>query len=260
MQESKAVSKYNIFQAIVMSFYSKNLYRDVAMNWGGKAFLYLLLLVTLVSIYFAFSMQVITNIAYETLYTKISPQVPELTIKNGKITTPENRPYIITDPDTKYTFAIIDTSGQYTSIEQADAPLLVTQTQVISRSKPQETKIYTLPADLSQNVDPKQVNTFIEKYMGFLWIFFFIFALFIFYIYRVIQALLYSIIGKIFAVVFKVPVSYAQILQIMLVAITPVMIISTIQHAFSITLQHELSLYFLLAMLYLFYGIYANKN
>ena len=37
------MKQYNILQAIVMSFYSKNLYRDVAKNWGGKAFLYLFL-------------------------------------------------------------------------------------------------------------------------------------------------------------------------------------------------------------------------
>lgn len=260
MQDGKVVSHYNIFQAIVMSFYSKKLYRDVAMNWGGKAFLYLLLLTTLVSIYFAFSIQMIVNVGYETLYTKISPQLPALTIKNGKISTPENRPYVISDPDSKYTFAVIDTSGQFTRIEQTNAPLLITQNQIITKSKPQEIKIYTLPANLSQDVDPKQVNKFIEKYLGFLWIFFFIFSLFIFYIYRVIQALLYSIIGKIFAIIFKVQISYAQILQIMLVAITPVIIISTIQHAFIFNIEHELSLYFLLAILYLFYGIMANKN
>lgn len=260
MQGSKIIPQYNIFQAIFMSFYSKNLYRDVALNWGGKSFLYLLMLLTLVSIYFAIAMQHFVSLGYQSLYTSLAPQIPVLTIKNGKISTPENHPYFITDPNTKDNYAVIDTTGQYTTIEQAKSLVLITQTQVITQPKTNETKIYTVPADFQQSVDPKKINGFMQKILGYLWIPFFILSLIVFYTYRVLQALVYSIIGKIFAIIFRVQLSYVQILQIMMVAITPAIIISTIQHTLTIGIQHELSLYFLLGIMYLFYGIIANKN
>lgn len=259
-RKETVMQQYNIFQALYMSFYSKKLYRDIALNWGGKSFLYLLMLLTIISIYFAVSVQKIVTIGYESFYTSVSPQVPILTIKGGKINTPENRPYFIIDPETKYTYAIIDTTGRYTTIEQAKAPVLVTQTQIITQTKQNETKTYTIPADLQQKIDPQQVNGYVHKFLGFLWILFFILCVFGFYIYRLVQAVVYSLIGKLFAMVCNIPLNYGQILQIAMVAITPDIIISTIQFALGININHELILYFLLAIMYLFYGIIANKT
>lgn len=252
------MQQYNIFQALYMSFYSKKLYRDVALNWGGKSFLYLLMLLTIISIYFAISIQNIVTVGYEAFYTQISPQVPVLTIKDGKISTPENRPYFIIDPDTKFTYAVIDTSGRYTTIEQAKAPVLITQTQVITKN---ETRTYSVPANnVEQKLDLQEINGYVHKFLGYLWIIFFMLCVFGFYVYRLIQALVYSLIGKVFAMSFKIPLTYGQILQIAMVAITPAIIISTIQYAVKFEMRHDLILYFILGIAYLFYGIFANKN
>lgn len=41
------MKKYNMFQAIYLSFFSKNVYIDVAYNWNGHGFLYFYILITL---------------------------------------------------------------------------------------------------------------------------------------------------------------------------------------------------------------------
>src|SRR5579885_312185 len=254
------MQQYNIFQAIYLSFYSKKLYRDVALNWGGKSFLYLFVLLAIVLTYFAYSIQHGINIGYQAFYTKISPQIPVITIVNGRIVTPENRPYFISDPVSHYTYAIIDTSGQYKTIEQAKTSMLVTQNELISQSKPNEIKIYKVPANMNQTLDPKVIDSYIEKYLGFAWIIFYIIVLFLFYIYRILQALLYAILGKIFAVMCGVPLTYGQIIQIMMVAITPVIILSVVLNMMNVSINHETLLFFILAILYLCYGIIANKS
>lgn len=253
------MQQFNIFQAIFMSFYSKRLYRDVATNWGGKAFLYLFVLLILVSLYFGFALQAITKTAYQEIYTKLSPQVPVITIKEGKLSTPENRPYLIIDPDTKKNLVVIDTSGQYKTNVDANASALITENQIFIQQKKNETRIYSIPENVEGVFDAQYVNDKINQYVGYSWIAFFILGLIAFYIYRVLQALVYAILGKIFAVIIKAPVSYFQIVQIMLVAITPAIIIYTIQLSLQYSMPYEALFYFLLSMFYLFYGIKANK-
>lgn len=256
------MQQYNVFQALYMSFYSKNLYRDVATNWGGKSFLYLFMLISFVSVYFSLHTQELVKIGYDKFYSVVSPQLPLMKIKDGKLSTPENRPYVITDANHK-NLAIIDTSGQYKTLEQAKTMILVTQTQVIMEENKDETRVYAIPSGPSvveQTIDPRKISAKIDEYLGYpLWMVFFVIFLFALYFYRIFQALVYSIIGKIFALMFKVNLSYGQILQIMLVAITPAIIIGAIQYATMVYMPLAMVFYFVLAMAYLFYGIMANK-
>lgn len=254
------MSQYNVLQAIIMSFYSKKLYRDVAMNWGGKAFLYLLLLVALSWILFTIQVQFTLNKIYEKDSEKLIPQIPVMTIKDGKLSTPENRPYVITDPENHENLVVIDTSGTYTTLEQAHSNFLITQTEMITRSKPTETKTNQIPPTLNMVIDPSVVNEFVKKFLGFAWIILFVVFTISAYIYRIIQALLYAIIGKLFAVVVQIPLSYDKILQVAMVAVTPAIVLSTIFDFFNISFAYQELFYFILSVLYLFYGVSANKN
>lgn len=254
------MQQYNMLQAIYMSFYSKNLYRDVAKNWDGKTFLYLFLLLALSWIGFTYHMQVTLNLAYQGISQQIVDQIPLIEIKDGKVVTPEQRPYIIRDPDTHEKLAIIDTTGQYKTLEEAKTDFLVTQTSVISHQKSNETRIYTIPEKTNLEINPVTINQKIQHYLGYAWIVVFICALFASYIYRIFQALLYSLIGLIFNGMNKTQLTYGQILQIMMVAITPVIVLSTIWDFLRVSFAYQSLSYFVLAMLYLFYGIAANKD
>lgn len=160
------MSQYNMFQAIVMSFYSKALYRDVAINWGGKVFIYLLLIQVLAWIGSTYMAQVGINQLYAKYSTQLVAQTPVMTFKDGKVSTPEKKPYIITLPDNER-FAVIDTTGHYKTPAQAEASLLITETEFISSDKPGETKIHAIPKDLEAVFDPQLVNKVIQKFISF---------------------------------------------------------------------------------------------
>lgn len=253
--------QYGIFKAIFMSFFSKRLYRDVATNWGGKSFLYLLTIVALSSVYITYFLQTTLSEGYRTVYASIlAPQVPIITVEKGIIKTPENRPYFITDPSTHVLYGVIDTTGQYTTLEQSKSFILVTQNQIITKPKPDETKIYQVSDQINQVFDPQVINQAIEKCIGYLWIGLFIAIVIFSYVFRILQAFLYSLVGKIFAWLFGVKLTYWQIVQIMMVAITPVMVIEVILQIIKVGFPHEMLLLFLLGILYMFYGILANKK
>lgn len=253
------MAKYNIFQAIVMSFYSKNLYRDVAVNWGGKTFLYLLILLALSWIVFTFEAQRFINAGYATFSAQYVNQVPEMTVKDGIVHTPENRPYLIKDTDNNQPVIIIDTSGQYTNLDQTDAKMLVTQKQVIMKKK-DETRIINISDKFNANLVPEKLNDLIKDFISYAWIILFIFLWLGSFIYRILQAFLYSMIGRLFGSIFKVPLTYGQIVQIAMISITPTIVLASILDFFIIRFPHQLLVYFLLAICYLFYGIVANKN
>lgn len=254
------MSQYNIFKALIMSFYSKRLYQDVALNWGGKTFLYLLLLVALSWAVHTVFYQLALTKTYNLYGEEFFSQFPTLTIKDGKLSTPENREYMIKNPFTKEDFILIDTTGKTTSLQQTKANILVTQTEVISQTKPNETRTDVLPPHLNTVIVPQEVKDYLAHYLGYAWIFIFIFSVIVAYIFRILQTLVYGIFGKIFAALGKVPLKYAQVVQIAMVAITPGIIIRTILDIFGIMFPLEGLLFFVLAMLYLIFGIAANKN
>ncbi|MBA3660527.1 MAG: DUF1189 family protein [Gammaproteobacteria bacterium] len=254
------MSHFNVFQALYLSFTSKALYRDVAKRWGAKVFLYLLFLVALSWVPSIFQMQQVGNAAYKRNADQIVNQVPVITVANGKIKTPENRPYLIVDPENKQNIAVIDTSGTYKTLEQANAGILITETQLISKPRTNETRFYQLPATLNITVVPKTINQYVQTYLWVVWIFlFFIFTIGS-YIYHLVQSLLYAVLGKIMAKIAHVTLTYEEILQITLVAITPAIILSTVFDFFNIIFNYRALFFFLLTLAYLYFGIAANKT
>ena len=84
--------KYNLFHAFFMSFFSKDFYRDVARNWYGLSILFLLILVLVTGIPVIMEMNAGINQLVEESTTRVIQQVPPVTIKNGRLSTPQNRP------------------------------------------------------------------------------------------------------------------------------------------------------------------------
>ena len=254
------MSKYNIFQAIFMSFYSRKLYHDVGQHWGGKTFLYLFLLLALSWVGQTIGIQKSLGHLYASQSGKFVSQIPVVIVTQGKLSTPANKPYIIKEPGASKAFAIIDTSGKYTDITKSDASLLITATQIISRPNEEEVRIYKIPSVFSATINPVSINEHVKSGISFAWIFIFTCLLVLSYIYRIIQVLLYSIIGKIFSAISHSHVNYGTIMQITMVAITPSLVLATVLDLLMYKFPYQHLTYFLLAMIYMIYGIRANKS
>lgn len=252
--------QYNLIQAFFMSFYSRKLYRDIALNWGGFSYLYLFLLIAITSIPAAVIWQKGVNEIYDVLANQVITQFPVIKVESGKVVTPENHPYFVVDPKTKKNLVVIDSSGKYQTLEEAQSIILVTKDKILSHKKNNETRIYSIPTSFSYIFDPQKINQIAAKSVSLLWVPFYIVFLLACFVYRIIQALFYGLFGKIFSLIVKSPLLYGQIVQIALVSITPVIVLSTVLDFFVYHIPYLFFCYFILAMVYLFYGILANKN
>ena len=254
------MSQYNIFEAIFMSFYSSDLYRDVGQNWGGKIFLYLFMLMLLVSAGSAIPMQISLNRIYKENADIVMAQLPIIKITAGKLSTPEVKPFLITLPSAKQPLLIIDTSGKYTNLTDTDGVALVTEKQIFIQHKEHETRIYQISKDYDGEYKPDKVNDYIKRFVSLAWIAIFLFLLIFYFIFRLLQALIYALIGKLYSVISGASVNYGTILQVTIMALTPALVLQTIMEIAGHTFPHHTLAYFLITMTYIIVGINANKT
>src|SRR5688572_7259364 len=137
------MKRYSIFQAIFLSFFSSSLYRDVARRWRGIGFGYLLLVLALVWILTIIKMQMSLAPFVNREGMDFARQVPKITVSNGQVSTDVATPYFIKDHDGE-DFMIIDTSGEYESLDSTSAKVLLTKSKLIMKRNETETRTYDL--------------------------------------------------------------------------------------------------------------------
>ena len=256
----KTMKKYSIIHIPVLSFFSKELYRDVGLYWKGVNFLYLLLLLaicwipTMIEIHVGFT-DFVNNEA-----PTVIEQLPEITITNGEVSISEPQPYYIKDPENGDVLAIIDTTETIESLEDSNALCLLTKTKIMWQKSEVETQTF----DLSQ-IEHFVLNS--ERVMGWLHIaskfFVIIMCLVVFlgsYLFRIVQALIYAAVGLLFALWCNVTLSYGTLLRLAVVAMTPCMLGKTIFGLSDIHLPYATLISLAITLAYLFFAVKANSE
>ena len=248
--------RYSVLQAIYMAFYSGDLYQDVAQRWHGVGAAYLLLLVTLcwlpvlIKIHVGFA----DFAAHDA--PKIIGQIPPITIDRGKVSTTVDMPYFIKDPDTGKAVAIIDTTGQTTSLDgHPGAFLLLTQSHLITRQSNMEVRDYDLSQvqhfEFTREKALDWLTTFKDLFVPILAPFAILFG----YVYRIVQCLLYAAIGLGFASACNVKLEYGTLMRLAAVAVTPAMVLDTALDMSGKSIPFLWLICFAVAMCYLFFAV-----
>ena len=188
---------YGRITGLVFSLFLPAFYRAVARNWGGIGLLYLLLLFTLTWIPVLAKWQIGFQRTVGTEFAKIANKIPEVTLKNGQISSPVEQPYEVKDENGKLIF-ILDTTGKIKNLDQTPAMMLLTKTHFHQRDQAriQITDLSQLPdIDFSADV-VKDWLDIIGTWMGV--------ALFPFVmIGSLIRALIIMLIASVAGVVFN---------------------------------------------------------
>lgn len=251
------MKRHSALDALVLSFYSQPLYRDVATNWRGTGFAYLLMLLALcwvpemVKLQMGFSKYVSGEAA------QLVKQIPAITIADGEVTTDVETPYFIKDPEKGKVLAIIDLTGQYTSLDNSPADLLLTKHQVFTRNN-YEVRTYDLKGVKSFHLDQNRVRGWLNVARSWMVVVIYPCALLFSFVYRIVQALIYGLCGLIISKIVKVELEYLTLLRLATVAVTPAVMLETLRSVASIQIPLWSLLCFLLAMGYLFFAVKAN--
>ena len=254
------MKQYGCLQAMYMSFYSRDLYRDVKKNWGAGVLLYLLLLLTICWVAMMFRIQPTLNQSVVQFIDVVVPQLPHfIRIEKGVLITPENRPYLIKNPETKEVIMIIDTSNKYKSLEEARSHVLITQDKIMYADN-DTVKIKKIPTNYEIHIDSAKTKESTLKFVGWFWVILLPVFLLGSFLYRLVQSLIYAVLGKLIAVLLGIRIVYADILKLTIVALTPAIVLSTIAAWLGRGAYHHIWFYFILSMAYIIFAIGANKN
>lgn len=226
------MKRYTIFHAPLFSFFSADFYRAVAHRWRGIGFWYLLLLVVLTCLPGAVRLWIATSqLSSETL-APLTSQIPRIEIQNGEATVNARQPIFVTDPESGKTIFIIDTTGKTTSLDPYDNVLLLTKSKLIVK-QPHQTQEMLL-RDLAPLLgDPVVIDREWIEGTIFWWaklisvLYLPIVALFAF-LYRFVEMFLLAIVGIIIAASQKPSLSFAQVLRLSAMALTPVILLNTV--------------------------------
>lgn len=253
------MKKYSLLHPPVLSFFSRDLYRDVGQNWKGIAAVYLVLLLAFCWI---FETWVVHTKVSQFITNETPPfieQIPEITIKDGNVSINEPVPYFINDPETNDVIAIIDTSGQYTSLDNTEAYLLLTNNKLIGRKSETETRVYDLSQIGEFFLDQAAANKFVSIFKTYFSFVFYVCAVLFSFIYRLVQVLIYGALGLLLCKVAKVSLDYQTLVRLAVISITPVVILDTVLEVAGINVPLFWLICFAIALFYLYVGVRANK-
>jgi hypothetical protein len=136
------MKRFRLPHALFMSFYSRELYRDIGRNWGGIGLLYLFTLLLVALIPNVVKVQLDFTDWLDRDANDVVGKIPRITITNGEVSTDVETPYYIANPNPSKRIqmdlnidyiAVIDVTGKYKSLEEVNAFILLTKKTISAR-------------------------------------------------------------------------------------------------------------------------------
>lgn len=126
------MKQFSGWQALFLSFSSPALYRDVARNWTGLGFLYLLAVLSITTLVVSVQINKWVSDAIDQNISPICDQMPKLSIENSTAAIDKPCPYKITDPKTGRVIVTFDTrNSEPASDALAESTAVVTSSQLV---------------------------------------------------------------------------------------------------------------------------------
>ncbi|HEV8606567.1 MAG TPA: DUF1189 family protein [Tepidisphaeraceae bacterium] len=220
--------RYSRIRALILSLFSPDLYRDVAANWRGVGFLYLLLILTLTWIPVIYKMHVGFKDFAQTEFPTVIRDFPPITITKGVVSSPVPQPHYLSEPKSGKTLFILDTTGQITQLPPGNEPMiLLTKTEIIYRNQ-RETRVIELSKDLDFYIDRAKLQGWMDWAVGKFVLFFFPLALLFSFIFRIITTLIYAVVGLIFNSIYQKNLSFGALMRLAAVSTSAVIYIDTV--------------------------------
>jgi hypothetical protein len=254
------MKRYSFLQAPFLSFFSKAFYRDVGQHWRGTGLAYLLIILALFWIPSIIKARLGVGRFVDTESKKITEQIPAITISHGKVSTDVPTPYYIRDPDSGTPLAIIDTTGQYRTLDEKPANvLLLTDSKLIMRNE-RETRTFDLSKVESLYVDRARVEGWLATAKTWFVPVAYPLALLFSFVFRTIQILIYALIGLLFAHLLHANLGYKTLMRLAAMAITPVLVLDLIMDFLPVSLPLWSLLGVGVALAYLFLAVKSNTE
>lgn len=251
--------KYSRVTALVLSFFSPELYRDVARRWRGIGFLYLVLLLVVSWLPVAAKIQVsFTRFVHHDAARTLAG-FPAVTINNGVASIDRPEPYVWRDADNGEVILYVDTSNAFDTPEAARAKIKLGRSQLIAKQSEFETRSYDLSQIKYFFVDRARLLGWMQAASYWVGAGIFAFGLVFTLIWHVIQVLIYGVIGLLLASMMTARgLDYPALVRLAAVAITPAILLSTVFDLTGAQVPYSGWLFLAIEMGYLALAVKAN--
>lgn len=255
------MKKYNFFQMLYLSFFSRAAYQDAAHNWRGTGFAYLFMLVAIFWVPFS----LLAGAGLAVLIKEDAPafikQLPTIHINKGVVSIDKPVPYFIKNPKTGNVLAIIDTSGKYTSLENTKATVLITKKQGFFKKSADETRVYDFAGVKDFTLTQDKASSIVTTIKNWVVVLMLPVLLGFAFVYRIIVALILAFIGNyIINPMAKTKLQFEQILRLSVIAMTPAYLVGVFFEVSTLKLPFSWFLFGVLTLAYLAFGISANRD
>lgn len=254
------MKRYSIFHPLVLSFFSKSLYRDVGKNWRGTGLLYLFIILALLWIPTIIKGQLGLSAWVDGESKELTKQIPAITITKGQVSTDVPTPHFIKDPKTGADIAIIDTTGTYQNLDNSDAKLLLTKSKLIVSRGEGRTETYELSGVQSFHIDHAKVEGWLATAKTWFIPALYPLALIFSFIFRAVQILIYAVVGLAFARMLKANLDFKTLMRLSAIAITPVLVLNLIFEFVPVRIPWWFFLGIIVALAYLFFAVKVNAE
>jgi len=233
---------YRYWEALYLSFYSKNLFIDVGKRWRGLGLGYLMMVLAILAIPFSLMIGVTFNTFFNEQFIEPLLQLPTIYVQKGQASIDKPVPYIIKNSKQQVVL-IVDTSDTITKfnneyphlnilLNKEKMSYRIPTPQLFKSVQPQEAPRIPMTQEYGKNAnsvfDGKKLvseGTFSGlKYTSLLMIYpIVISVLFSFFIVMFpVFALLGQVFGRVF---FSFQLTYAQACRLLIVSATPMLLI-----------------------------------
>jgi hypothetical protein len=244
----------------LLSFFDKNVYCYVTEKLDRSfVYKYLLFILAISSIP---AFYIINTNIYDYINgpgKNVIQQIPEVYIKDGKISTEVSLPYIINDPETDKELIIIDNTGSFSSIEGNNAFIILVDGQLQVRTYENTAQNFDLTEFGDFKINKLKVKESIPIVKWVIIIMYILYTLFLFTFYFILIHI-YAWSGGFLDHFARSGLNYQAILRISALAITPVLLIDTILKIMMIHIPHWGIVSIILSMSLIYFGLISNKN
>jgi hypothetical protein len=260
-EKIKPETDFNVFQALIYSFFSPSLYVDVARKWKGACLVYMTILSAVAGLPMAASFATQYGEVQDEHIMPVLGRFPGMKIENEKLTIVEPSPYTLRDAKNQITLGVFDTSGQVTSLNQMPAAFLFAKDFMTYRdgNSGSENQIKYAP-HLKIKVD-NQILFYgahqLERWMSFLT--FPIMCCAVTLIFLVL-GFLYSLPGMVYSMIWKTHLDYGAVYRLAVVAMTPATVFSGLLTLMVQDLDERMTFFYLLPLGYLAFGVFSLRR
>jgi len=202
------------------------MYRAVAQQWRARSAVYLFLVLVLCWTPGFVMMHKTLSLAFEGFRARVLPQIPTLAIHKGTISTPEAKPYVVDWNEAgAHLRVVIDTTGHYKTLSDADAIVLITANQAFVRRSAAEIRTYDFLRVKDAVYDQTRLRGWVDRFEKWTPRLLYPLIFILSFLKRFIQALFIALIGVMIVHAVEAKLSFSALFTLAIVSMTPSMIL-----------------------------------